>query len=184
MDRGAAAYRRFLEGDDKGIEELIAEYKDGLILYLAGFCGGLDTAEELMEDVFVKLVVDRPAYKGKSSFKTWLFAIAGNIARDYIRKNRRVRFSSLDELGELSSPESDLLRDHFRSEEKLLVRKCLDKLNPQYKQVLYLVFFEGFSNAEAAKIMKKSVRQIENLLYRAKKSLETQLREEGFDYEK
>ena len=183
MDRGAAAYRRFLEGDDKGIEELIAEYKDGLILYLAGFCGGLDTAEELMEDVFVRLVVDRPAYKGKSSFKTWLFAIAGNVARDYLRKSRRRGYVPIQELTNEPGEEEDLLIEHFRSEEKLLVHRCLDRLAPDYRQVLYLTFFEGFSNSEAAKIMRKTNRQVENLLYRAKQSLKSEMRKEGYKYE-
>lgn len=183
MDIGAAAYRRFLEGDDKGIEELIAEYKENLVLYLAGFCGNMTEAEDMMEDVFVKLVVDRPAYRGKSTFKTWLFAIAGNIARDYLRKHKRRKTENIEDLAELPAGEADLLSEHFQSERKLAVRRCMEKLNPQYKQVLYLTFFEEFSNAETARIMKKTTRQVENLLYRAKQSLENELRKEGFEYE-
>ncbi len=183
MDNGAAAYRRFLEGDDKGIEDIISEYKDSLILYLVSFCGNIPTAEDLMEDVFVKLVVDKPAFRAKSSFKTWLFAIAGNVARDYLRKAKRRRITSIEELEYEPGEEEDLLYEHFRSEEKLLVHRCMDKLTPDYKQVLYLSFFEGFSNTETARIMKKTNRQVENLLYRAKQSLRSEMRKEGFTYE-
>ncbi len=154
MDIGAAGYRRFLDGDDGGIEEIIAAYKEALTLYLAGFCGDISTAEDLMEDVFVKLVVDRPAFRGKSSFKTWLFAIAGNVARDYLRKSRRRGYVPIQEL-----------------------------TNEPGGQVLYLTFFEGFSNSEAAKIMRKTNRQVENLLYRAKQSLKSEMRKEGYKYE-
>ena len=59
----------------------------------------------------------------------------------------------------------------------------MDKLPPQYRQVLHLIFFEEFDNTESAKILKKSKRQIEMLTYRAKKALKAQLEKEGFEYE-
>ena len=183
MDTGAVEYRRFLEGDDTGLEEIIAQYKDSLILYLVGFCGNMAAAEDLMEDVFVKLVVDKPAFRGQSTFKTWLFAIAGNIARDYLRKNRRRKTVSIDELKYSPQEEYDLLRSCFQNEYKLIVSRCMDRLKPEYRQVLYLSFFEEFSNTETARIMKKTNRQVENLLYRAKQSLRSELRKEGFEYE-
>ena len=58
------------------------------------------------------------------------------------------------------------------------------KLSSEHQQVLWLIYFEELSSKEAAKIMKKSVRSIESLLYRARKSLRSQLEMEGFDYEK
>ncbi len=182
MDKGGAAYGRFLDGDNSGIEEIIADYKDTLILYLVQFCGNLTAAEDLMEDVFVKLVVDKPKFKQKSSFKTWLFAIAANTAKDYLRKSKRKSFVPIEDLENVGA-EEDLLSEHFKNEQKILIHKCMDKLNPEYKQVLYLSFFEDFSNAEIAGIMKKSTRQVENLLYRAKQSLKSKMEEEGFNYE-
>ena len=58
------------------------------------------------------------------------------------------------------------------------------KLPPEYQQVLWLVYFEELSNKDAATVMGKSVRSVESLLYRARKSLKSQLEMEGFDYEK
>ena len=58
------------------------------------------------------------------------------------------------------------------------------KLAPAYQQVLWLIYFEELSNKEAAKVMRKSVRSIDSLLYRARKSLKSQLEMEGYDYEK
>ena len=63
------------------------------------------------------------------------------------------------------------------------MHKALAKLKPEYQQVLYLIFFEDFSNTEAAAVMKKNNRQIENLVYRAKMSLKSELDKEGFKYE-
>ena len=51
MDNGACSYRRFLDGDDKGLVELVGEYKDGLILFLNGYVDNISVAEELTEDV-------------------------------------------------------------------------------------------------------------------------------------
>ena len=60
----------------------------------------------------------------------------------------------------------------------------MKNLSYEYRQVLFLVYFEDFSNEQVATIMKKSKRQIENLIYRAKKSLKQWLEKEGFVYEK
>ena len=87
MDNGASSYRRFLDnGDVQGLDEIIIEYSDGLILYLTSIVGNVQTAEELTEDTFVLLGTKKPKYKEKSSFKTWLYAIGRNIAIDHLRK--------------------------------------------------------------------------------------------------
>lgn len=56
MDNGASSYRRFLEGDDSGIVEIIRDYKDGLILFLNRYVNNIHTAEELAEDTFLELL--------------------------------------------------------------------------------------------------------------------------------
>lgn len=63
------------------------------------------------------------------------------------------------------------------------MHKAMETLNPDYRQVLYLSFFEDMSNAEIAAVMRKSKRQIEVLIYRAKISLKSKLEKEGFIYE-
>ncbi len=76
-----------------------------------------------------------------------------------------------------------MLKNHFQAENAVVIRRALDRINPDYARVLYLSFFEDFGNGEIAKIMHKTNRQVENLLYRAKRSLKTELEKEGFDYE-
>ena len=75
MDQGAESYRRFLNGDDGGMTEIIRDYKDGLALFLTGITGDVLAAEELMEETFFRLLTKKPRFSGKSSFKTWLFSI-------------------------------------------------------------------------------------------------------------
>lgn len=182
MDNGQN-YRRFLDGDDNGMVEIIRDYKDGLILYLNGYVGNIVLAEELTEDTFFKLVTKKPKFSGKSSFKTWLYAIAANEAKDYLRHSKKHRHAPIENAENSLSEQESLERSYIKEQNKRSLHKALKKLNPEYCQVLWLVYFEDFSNAEAASVMKKSRRQIENLIYRAKKALRTELKKEGFTYE-
>lgn len=182
MDNGASSYRRFLDGDESGMVEIIRDYKDGLALYLNGFVGNISVAEDLMEDTFVKLVVKKPRYTAKFSFKTWLYTIGRNAAIDYLRKYRRRADITDVELEALPDAES-LELSYIKEEQKLTLHRALGRLKTEYRQALYLSYFEELSNAEIAEVMRKSRRQIENLIYRGKQSLKSELEKEGFVYE-
>ena len=166
MDNGASSYHRFCDvGDVHGLDEIIIEYSDGLILYLTSIVGNVQTAEELTEDTFVLLGTKKPKFKGKSSFKTWLYASI-----------------SIDETPEMIDNEAAVEEAYIQKEQQITIHKAMRKLPEIYQQVLWLIYFEGFSNKEAAIIMKKSIRSIESILYRARKSLKSQLEMEGFEY--
>ena len=98
MDKGSIAYRRFLEGDESGLEQIIVSYKDGLILYLNTLVGNIALAEDLAEDTFVRLFTRRPRDKGTGSFKTWLYTIGRNVAIDYLRHQYRFDQISLEDV--------------------------------------------------------------------------------------
>ena len=182
MDNGASSYRRFLDGDDNGFVVIVRDYKDGLILFLDSFVSNLSIAEELAEDTFVKLGIKKPHFSGKSSFKTWLYAIGRNVAVDYIRKESKRSEVSIDECVDLADRQT--LEDAYLKEErKIIIHQALGKLKPEYRQVLWLTYFEELSNKETAVIMRKSVHNTETLIYRAKQSLKQELIKEGFTYE-
>ncbi len=183
MDNGASSYRRFLEGDDSGIVDIIQLYKDGLIFYLNGYTQNFPITEELTEDVFFKLVIKKPKYTEKYSFKTWLYTIGRNVAINYMKRNRRLMSKPIDELESLCREENTLEQTFLTEERKVMVHKTLSKLKAEYREVLCLRYFEEMTNEDAAKVMKKSKRQIENLTFRAKQSLRCQLEKEGFIYE-
>ncbi|MBQ8248321.1 MAG: RNA polymerase sigma factor [Clostridia bacterium] len=184
MDIGASSYRRYLDGDDTGIAEIIKEYKDGLTLYINGYVNNIFTAEDLMEETFFKLAAKRPHFSGKCTFKTWLFAIARNVTIDYLRKNSKVTSDSIDEYADYLAEERQVEEEYLVKEQKITLHRIMNKLKNEYFQILYLIYFEDFSNAQAAVIMKKNKRQIENLVYRAKQALKSELIKEGFEYEK
>lgn len=182
MDNGASSYHRFLAGDDEGLHEIIKGYRTGLILYLNSFVQNIHMAEELTEDTFAELAIRCPKFSKNSSFKTWLYAIGRNITIKYLRKHKNLSIVPL-ELQEHLADEENIESNYIKSEQKRIVHKALHSLKSEYRQVLYLSFFEGFSNAESAIIMKKTKRQIETLLYNAKQALKTELERSGFEYE-
>ncbi|MCR5121199.1 MAG: RNA polymerase sigma factor [Ruminococcus sp.] len=176
-------YRRFLNGDDNGLRELIDIYHAGLTLFVNGIVGDPTETEDIVQDTFVKLAVKKPRFDGRCSFKTWLYTIARNKAYNHLKRHR-ARFTDqpIDELFTLSDG-SDLERDYLRSKQNIAVHRAMRELNADYFQVLYLTYFEGQDTEGAAKIMHKTKRQIGDLLYRAKKSLREKLERAGFSYE-
>ena len=155
---------------------------DGLTLYLTGFTESFSEAEELAEETFLKLYTDKPKFSAKSLFKTWLYSVGRNTALYHMRKKKKIRETNFDDFYDISD-KNDIENNYIKEENKKQLHNVMKKLNNEYRQVLYLVYFENFSNNETAEIMLKSERQIRNLLYRAKGALKSLLEKEGFVYE-
>ena len=183
MDNGASSYRRFLEGDDNGIVEIIRDYKDGLILFLNRYVNNIHIAEELAEDTFFRLVTRKPRFVAKYSFKTWLYTIGRNIAINYVKHAGNISDITIEKLENISADEETLEKNYLQEEQKIIVHRALSKINADYSKVLYLKYFGDLPNEQIAVVMKKSKRQIENLIYQAKQSMKSELNKEGFIYE-
>ena len=182
MDNGESSYRRFLSGDNEGLYEIICTYQTGLILYLNSYVQNIHTAEDMAESTFAELMIKRPKFNEKSSFKTWLYAIGRNITAKHLRKHSKLSVVPL-ESQEYRADEENVESEYIKSEQKRLVHQALHSLKLEYRQVLYLTYFEGFSKTEAALIMKKNERQIKDLLFNSKKALKNELERRGFEYE-
>ena len=184
MDNGASSYRRFRDhGDESGLMEIIREYRDGLILYLCSYVESLTVAEEIAEDVFVLLGTKKPKDKGTGSFKTWLYTIGRNRALNYLKHIRRHSSVSLEDCAETADERSALEKRYLAEERKIHLHQAMQKLKAEYQQILWLIYFENLPIKDAAAILKKSVHNTETLVYRARKSLKSQLEMEGFTYE-
>lgn len=136
-----------------------------------------------MEETFFRLIVRKPLFFNRYSFKTWLYTIGRNIAVDYLRKQSKSADKPMEDCELLLIDEENLEKNYIRSERKRVLHKALSKLRPEYREVLHLTYFEGMTNTQAGKVMKKNKSQIEMLIYRAKKALKKELEKEGFEYE-
>ena len=167
MEDGKDAYIRFLKGDEEAFEEIVYLYREPLILYINGYTQNIYEAEDLTEDTFFKLLVKKPLFISKGSFKAWIYTIARNITLDHLRHQ------SLHKEVELN--EQIGYEQTYYDDKKMWVVEAMKKINPDYSNVLYLKFYEDFSNEEIARIIHKNKRQVETLLYRAKAAIQKEL---------
>ncbi|MFR8331714.1 MAG: sigma-70 family RNA polymerase sigma factor [Oscillospiraceae bacterium] len=169
-------YRQYLSGDDEGLDALMKKYGDPLTLYIDGYLHDVHEAEELMLDVFAYLFTKKPRIRD-GGFKAYLYKAARHMALRH--KSKRKPLFSLDAL--TGEPEGRLLAEEvIRTEERnRILHFCMDEMNPDYREVLYLTYFEGMSYAQAAEVTGKTVKQITNMVYRGKESLRRLLEREG-----
>ncbi len=181
MDTGAKAYSDYLNGDNEGLVIIVKTYSDSLVNFICKFVRDRQTAEDLMQDTFVELISKKNKFRNESQFKTYLFRIARNKAVDFIRKSSKTTFifdeTTVDDEDKLCVED-----DICNAETKADLHSAIQTLNPVYREVIYLSYFNDLSNEEIAIIIKKSKRQTELLLYRAKQSLKSALEKEGFIY--
>ena len=91
-------YSRFLkDGKSDDLRQLLERHRESLTLFIYGFVRNMEDAEDIMLNAFAVTASGGAAFSGKSSFKTWLFGIARNLARKHIRKTRSI-FGTADSL--------------------------------------------------------------------------------------
>ncbi len=178
MDNGSERYRRCLDGDEEALASLVAEYRPGLQRYLCGMVHDMETAEDLTQETFVRLLLKRPKDKGVASFKTWLFTIGGNLARDYLRKAKRRGTVPMEDCFAIADPAPTPETAVLAAAQTARLQTALEQLSPAHRQVLYLTYYEGFSTEALAVILGKSRHNTSALLYRAKAALRQLLEQE------
>ena len=176
MDYGASSYRRFLDGDESAFDEIMKALFHGLVFFIDRYVHDIHAAEDIAIDTFSDLVVHRHRYHFKVTLKTYLFMIGRSRALDYIKRRKIIDFVELsDTLGASETLEETVLAD----DRKRVLNAALAKIPEDMRAAVHLIYFEDMTYEEAARVMKKSRKQVDNLLYRAKKELRTILGEDG-----
>ena len=173
-------YSRFLDrGDEDDLRLLLERHRESLTLFLYGYVHSLEDAEELMLDAFAVAASGTSRFSGRSSFKTWLYSIGRNLARKRMRAQRVPAGELTDEERALPqpAPEEELLH----GERKKQLYAAMEQLPPDYRQALYLLFIEEMSCEEAARVMRKTKKQVYNLSFRGRQSLKDILERLGVE---
>ena len=150
-------YGQYLCGDETGLELLIKKYGDPLTLYINGYLHDVHEAEDLMIEAFSYLFTKKPRIRD-GGFKAYLYKTARHMA---LRHKSRQRLSfNLDDLTE--EPDGQILVEEVvqTKERDQILHFCMDELNPDYRESLYLTYFEGMSYLQAAEVMGKSVKPV------------------------
>ena len=184
-------YIKYLkENDTEAFRVIYEKYRDSLILFLNGIVGNIDDAEELMMDTFAILSSKTVRYKEKeeAGFKTWLYAIAKNRAKMFLRKHKttfqlpeddEMNSEELTEGNVEASPEESLIT----KEENKELYSALDSLDSETRQVIYLIYFEDLKPSEISRIMKMNIKKIYNLTARGKTALKDTLERMGYTWD-
>ncbi len=178
MDDGRESYRRFLDGDESAFSELVAMYRDPLTFFIQRYVHDLPTAEDIAIDVFMELVVHKKRYRFKDSLRTYLFMIARCRAIDWLRQQKRRPSVPLEETEDTLADSRSLEEEILQNERSRALHEAIARLPEDQQIAVHLVYFEDRSYADTEKIMKKTSKQVDNLLYRAKQKLKELLGEE------
>ena len=179
MDNCAQNYIRFKQGVEGAFDDIMNELFHSLVFFIKRYVRDVHTAEDIAIDTFSDLVVHKNRYNFKVSLKTYLFMVGRSRTLDYLRRNRKVDITSISEVAEISDDEATLEDMVLADERKRAVNGAIGQLPQDMREAVHLVYFEGLSYDEAAKVMKKNRKQVDNLLYRAKCTLREILGEEG-----
>ena len=179
MDNGASSYRRFLDGDESAFDEIMKELFRGLVFFIDRYVQDVHAAEDIAIDTFSDLIVHKSRYNFKVTLKTYLYMVGRSRALDYIKRRRIIEFVELSEAQALPDDSMTLEEIVLADERKRSVNAALSQLPEDMRVVIHLVCFEEMTYDEAAKVMKKNRKQVDNLLYRAKKELRIILGEDG-----
>lgn len=168
-------YSKYLCRDNSDLNAVVEAYADGLVRFAYCYLHSSAAAEDVMEDTFAVLIVKRKKFPNNAALKAYLYKVARNKAVDYLRRNKR--FAPLDDLENVLSCES-AETSACRGETREQVYRSLQQMSVQYRDVLTLVYLEGFSVSETAGILGKSVKQTYNLIARAKAAFKERYRQE------
>jgi len=164
-------------------EELVLRYQSRLLTILEHAVGSREQAEDLTQDVFLRVYRARKTYRPEAKFSTWLFRIANNVASNSRRSSRRRRETQLtgspaDDFGPPALEEFAAAASGWmptkrldRTERAEVVRLALNFLNERQRMAILLSKFEGMSYDDIAQTMGLSVQATKSLLSRARESL-------------
>jgi RNA polymerase sigma-70 factor (ECF subfamily) len=186
MDNGSSKpsdadiVRRVIAGEINAFESLLLRYKDNVLEVVKKHVP-YNEVEEIAHDVFVRAYQSLPTFKGRSSFRQWLSAIAVRACYDFWRKRYRSRELPMSSLTEehrewLEKGVSNRSGQSFddkasQKEARELLNWALDRLSPGDRMVLELVYLEGLSGKEAADLLGWSVANVKIRSLRARRKL-------------
>jgi RNA polymerase sigma-70 factor (ECF subfamily) len=178
-EQDLADMKRLAAGHDAALDGLMERHAGHLFQFLFRMVGDEEEANDLAQESFVRVYRHRQNYNG-GKFTTWLYTIAGNLARGEFRRRSRHPNVSLEWESEISGGKlADTLPDRGSSpsenleagERNRAVREAVDALPVELKEAIVLCEWQELSAAEAASVLNTTSRGIESKVYRARKLL-------------
>lgn len=180
-EREAKIMSEIAEGNLSAFKELVELYQRPIINFIVRFIGDKNEAEDIAQEVFLRVFKAAKDCRPKSKFKTWLFKIAANLCLNEIRDNKNrpqfIDLLELDEAGFLAVAPDTYSPVKVLENKQLtdIIRKAITTLPEKQRIALLLQKYNGFSYEETSQIMGCSVSSVESLIQRARQNMKKML---------
>ena len=174
-------------GDIDAYGKIVGRYRGRLYNFVFRFVSDRETAEDIVQETFLRAFRKRKEYRAIANFSTWLFTIAGNLAKSELRRRKRWRLFSLHRDSD-SDTGIELPDESFRPDKvaessmtDVQIQDAIRSLPENYRQVILLRDVEGMSYQEISEIVDCPVGTVKSRVNRARIKLQQKLRQEGRD---
>jgi len=163
-------------------EILVKRYKDPLMNFVFRFVGDRDACTDIVQDTMIKFYLNKDSYREFAKFSTWIYTIAGNLAKNELKRRRRRNIFSIDNNDDEKSPQiedktffaPDRVADSEIKNE--IIQKALLKVKPVYREVVILRDIQEFSYEEIAEITNLSIGTVKSRINRGRTQLQKLLK--------
>jgi RNA polymerase sigma-70 factor (ECF subfamily) len=172
---------RFQNGDAYAFDLLVHRYKDPLLNFIYRFLSDLVESEDIVQETFYRVYKNKHYYKEVAKFSTWIYTIAGNLAKTELRRRKRRKVFSIhketaaEKELELPDLKSDPEKEVNTVITEKIIQKSIDSLPQKFKQVIVLRDIQGFSYEEISSIIKVPLGTVKSRVNRARLKLQEDL---------
>jgi RNA polymerase sigma-70 factor (ECF subfamily) len=172
---------RFQNGDAYAFDLLVRRYKDPLLNFIYRFLGDLVESEDIVQETFYRVYKNKHYYKEVAKFSTWIYTIAGNLAKTELRRRKRRKVFSIhketaaEKELELPDLKSDPEKEVNTVVTEKIIQKAITSLPEKFRQVIVLRDIQGFSYEEISSIIKVPLGTVKSRVNRARLKLQEDL---------
>ena len=174
---------RFQEGDEQAYTELVNRYRGKLMTFVYRFVNDMEQAEDIIQDTMLKLYTHKNYYRNIAKFSTWIYTIAGNLAKTELRKRKHHKVTNISQMGpedrdyELPSvaPETDEVVQSEYIEKK--IQAAIQNLPLHFRTVTILRDIQELSYEEISKIVEVPLGTVKSRINRARLQLQKELKD-------
>jgi RNA polymerase sigma-70 factor (ECF subfamily) len=172
---------RFQQGDSYAFDLLVKRYKDPLLNFIYRFIGDFVEAEDIVQETFYRVFKNKHYYKEVAKFSTWIYTIAGNLAKTELRRRKRRKVFSihketpLEQELELPDLKADPEKEVNSIVTEKIIQKAISSLPKKFRQVIVLRDIQGFSYEEISSIIKVPLGTVKSRVNRARLKLQEDL---------
>lgn len=161
---------RVLEGDDAAFEYLFNRYRDAIYRLFVQRLGGVNDADDLLQETFIKVYINLHRYRPDYTFGQWVYTIARNTFIDYVR--RRQEDLPIDERFAAPASNAPTPEESFINlQQRRQIEHYLERLTPRYRQLILMRFFDEYSYEEIAAKLSLPLGTVKTQIHRAREQM-------------